>query len=62
MPLLGQIPLDVALREGSDAGEPVVTSAPTSPAAVALRGIARQLATRQRGLAGRKLSLTPTGR
>ena len=62
VPLLGQIPLDVALREGSDAGEPVVTSAPTSPAAVALRGIARQLATRQRGLAGRKLSLTPTGR
>lgn len=62
VPLLGQIPLDVALREGADAGEPVVTSAPTSPAAVALRGIARQLATRQRGLAGRKLSLTPTGR
>ena len=62
VPLLGQIPLDVALREGSDAGEPVVTSAPTSPAAGALRGIARQLATRQRGLAGRKLSLTPTGR
>ncbi|MDO5712564.1 MAG: Mrp/NBP35 family ATP-binding protein [Micrococcales bacterium] len=62
VPLLGQIPLDVALREGSDSGEPVVSSAPTSPAAVVLRGIARQLATRQRGLAGRKLSLTPSGR
>ncbi len=62
VPLLGQIPLDVALREGSDVGDPVVVSAPASPAAVALRGIARQLATRQRGLSGRKLGLTPTGR
>lgn len=62
VPLLGQIPLDVALREGADAGAPVVLSAPDSPAAVALRGIGRGLATRSRGLAGRKLGLTPTGR
>ncbi|MBK9476652.1 MAG: Mrp/NBP35 family ATP-binding protein [Tetrasphaera sp.] len=62
VPLLGQIPLDVTLREGADAGMPVVLSNPTSPAAVALRGIARGLATRARGLAGRSLGLTPTGR
>ncbi|MFX0538299.1 Mrp/NBP35 family ATP-binding protein [Ornithinimicrobium sp. Y1847] len=60
VPLLGQVPLDVRLREGSDQGRPVVTDAPDSPAATALRGIARQLARRGRGLAGRKLGITPT--
>ena len=62
MPLLGQIPLDVSLREGADHGAPAVVSNPDGPAAVALRGIARGLATRSRGLAGRSLGLTPTGR
>ncbi len=62
VPLLGQVPLDVTLREGGDRGRPVVTSAPDSPAATALRGIARQLARRGRGLAGRKLGITPTAR
>ncbi|WP_338750748.1 Mrp/NBP35 family ATP-binding protein [Janibacter alittae] len=61
VPLLGQIPLDVSLREGSDHGSPVVTSNPDGPAAVALRGIARGIASRSRGLAGRSLGLTPTG-
>ncbi|WP_097188163.1 Mrp/NBP35 family ATP-binding protein [Ornithinimicrobium cerasi] len=60
VPLLGQIPLDVTLREGGDNGRPVVVSSPDSPAATALRGIARQLARRGRGLAGRKLGITPT--
>ncbi len=60
--LLGQIPLDVTLREGSDNGTPVVTGNPTGAAATALRGIARGLATRSRGLAGRSLGLTPAGR
>ena len=62
VPLLGQIPLDVRLREGADNGTPVVLSDPTSPAAVALRGIAKGLSTRARGLAGRSLGLTPAGR
>ena len=62
VPLLGQIPLDTRLREGADQGMPVVLGEPTSPAAVALRGIARGLATRSRGLAGRSLGLTPAGR
>jgi ATP-binding protein involved in chromosome partitioning len=60
VPLLGQVPLDVSLREGGDHGRPVVTSSPDSPAGTALRGIARQLARRGRGLAGRKLGITPT--
>ncbi|WP_035902396.1 Mrp/NBP35 family ATP-binding protein [Knoellia subterranea] len=62
VPLLGQIPLDTTLRVGADQGMPVVLGEPTSPAAVALRGIARELGTRSRGLAGRSLGLTPSGR
>mgnify|MGYP000633834461 CR=1 FL=1 len=62
VPLLGQIPLDTALRAGSDVGMPVVLADPPSPAATALRGIARGLATRSRGLAGRSLGLSPVGR
>ncbi len=59
MPLLGQIPLDVTVREGGDVGLPVVLGHPDSPAATALRAIARTLAARGRGLAGRKLGITP---
>ena len=62
VPLLGQIPLDTRLRIGADTGLPVVIGVPDSPAAVALRGIAKGLATRSRGLAGRSLGLTPAGR
>jgi ATP-binding protein involved in chromosome partitioning len=62
VPLLGQVPLDVRLREGGDCGVPVVLSDPDSPAAVALRGVARQLGRRARGLAGRSLGLTPVPR
>jgi len=62
VPLLGQVPVDVALREGGDSGTPVVLSAPDSAASVALRGIARTLGRRARGLAGRSLGLSPVGR
>ncbi|WP_082592684.1 Mrp/NBP35 family ATP-binding protein [Phycicoccus sp. Soil803] len=62
VPLLGQIPLDVNLREGADQGTPVVLRNPESPAAVSLRAISRGLATRSRGLAGRSLGLSPVGR
>ena len=62
VPLLGQIPLDTRLRIGADQGMPVVLGEPDSPAAVALRGIATQLASRSRGLAGRSLGLSPVGR
>src|SRR6266699_1138376 len=59
VPLLGQVPLDVRLREGGDAGVPLVLSDPDSPAALALRKIADEIGARGRGLAGRHLGLTP---
>ena len=59
VPLLGQIPLDTRLRIGADQGMPVVLGEPDSPAAVALRGIAKGLATRSRGLAGRRWASLP---
>ena len=62
VPVLGRIPLDPSLREGGDAGKPIVESDPTAPAAVELSGVAEGLAGRGRGLAGMQLGLTPTGR
>ena len=62
VPLLGQVPIDQRLREGGDTGVPIVTSAPESPAAVALGKLADTLAARQRGLAGLQLGLSPAGR
>jgi len=59
VPLLGKIPFDVALREGGDAGTPLVLSQPDAPASLALRDIARNLGMKPRGLAGMNLSLTP---
>ncbi|WP_027286574.1 P-loop NTPase [Ruania albidiflava] len=62
VPLLGQVPLEVALREGSDAGEPLVSTADeTSEAARVLRSVASTLGHRSRGLAGKKLAISPVG-
>lgn len=60
VPLLGQIPLDPAIREAGDAGTPIVLSAPDSPAGIALREIAEKLAVRRRGLAGMSLGIDTT--
>ncbi len=62
VPLLGQIPIDVRLREGGDDGRPIVVHDPSAPAAVALRAVADKIGTRQRSLAGRPLDLTPVPR
>ncbi|MDP9393736.1 MAG: Mrp/NBP35 family ATP-binding protein [Actinomycetota bacterium] len=62
VPLLGQIPIDVRLREGGDVGVPLVLTDPAAPAAVALRAVADRLAAKGRGLVGRPLGLTPAGR
>jgi ATP-binding protein involved in chromosome partitioning len=59
VPLLGQVPIDVRLREGGDVGVPLVLSDPGSPAAQRLIEIAAGLASRGRGLAGRQLGLSP---
>jgi ATP-binding protein involved in chromosome partitioning len=62
VPLLGRIPIEESLREGGDAGKPVVESDPTSGAAEVLRTVAATLDSRGRGLAGRQLGLTPSAR
>jgi ATP-binding protein involved in chromosome partitioning len=59
VPLLGQVPIDVRLREGGDAGMPLVLEDPDSPAGLALRKIADEIGARSRGLAGRNLGITP---
>jgi ATP-binding protein involved in chromosome partitioning len=59
VPLLGQVPLVQALREGSDTGRPIVATEPDSEAAGAIRGIAEaidvELAPKRRYNAGLKL-------
>lgn len=59
VPLLGQVPLDPAVRECGDAGTPVVLERPDSAPARALADIARGLGHRSRGLSGRSLGLSP---
>jgi ATP-binding protein involved in chromosome partitioning len=58
--VLASIPISIALREGGDSGVPIVLSHPDDPAARAIHGLAAQLATRSRGLAGRKLGFSVT--
>src|ERR1700712_2135355 len=62
VPLLGPIPVDTRLREGGDAGVPLVLSAPQSAAGEAMRGVADRLTVRARGLAGMSLNISPAGR
>jgi ATP-binding protein involved in chromosome partitioning len=56
---LGQVPIDPRLRQGGDDGIPLVLSTPEAPAARQLAAIAETLASRTRGLAGRRLGLSP---
>ena len=62
VPVLGRIPLDVSLREGGDAGKPIVDSNPTAIGARELTAIAEKLSGRGRGLAGMQLGLTPSSK
>lgn len=55
VPVLARVPLSRALREGGDAGSPVVLGDPSDEAAVAILGLADALVARGRGLAGRSL-------
>ena len=59
VPVLGQVPIDVRLREGGDNGQPLTASDPDSPAAQVLIGIADKIATRSRGLVGMSLNVSP---
>jgi ATP-binding protein involved in chromosome partitioning len=62
VPLLGEIPLDVALRAGGDVGRPIVLDDPDGPAAGVIADVAERLSARPRGLAGVQLGLSPAGR
>ena len=59
VPLLGQVPIDVRLREGGDEGRPIVLDDPDAAAAKELRAIADKLAGRSQSLRGRQLGLSP---
>ena len=60
VPLLGQIPLEQAVRVAGDEGVPIVLRDPESAAAKALIAVADKLSVRQRGLAGMSLSIDTT--
>ncbi|WP_185068458.1 Mrp/NBP35 family ATP-binding protein [Nonomuraea jabiensis] len=59
VPLLGQVPIDLRLREGGDEGKPLVLTEPDSPAAAELRKIASGLSKRSTSLKGLQLGLSP---
>lgn len=59
VPMLGQVPLDMKLRESGDSGVPILLSDPESAGAQAIKQIAANMVSHERGLAGRKLSVTP---
>lgn len=58
VPVLVEVPLSIALREGGDAGVPIVLSDPQDAASVAILSVADELANRGRGLSGRKLGFS----
>jgi len=62
VPLLGQVPLDPRLREQGDEGTPIVLAEPDAAASAVLKEVAGKLSVRARGLAGKMLNLSPTGR
>ncbi|HXL19707.1 MAG TPA: P-loop NTPase [Streptosporangiaceae bacterium] len=59
VPLLGEIPIDLRLREAADDGMPLVLAEPTAPAAAELIKISQLIGARSRSLAGRQLGLSP---
>jgi ATP-binding protein involved in chromosome partitioning len=59
VPLLASVPLSLELRRGGDAGNPLVLADPSDPASVAILSVADRIATRGRGLSGRRLGVSP---
>ena len=58
VPLMAQVPLVPAVREGGDAGAPIVLREPASPASVAFREAAEAVRKATKSKIGRPLSLT----
>ncbi len=59
VPMLGEVPIDLRLREAGDDGVPLVIADPQAPAAAELIRIAGLIGSRSRSLAGRQLGLSP---
>ena len=57
-PLLGQIPLDLPLRESGDAGVPAMVAVPTATSVMEIRRIASELPVVRRSIVGRPLSFS----
>jgi ATP-binding protein involved in chromosome partitioning len=55
--VLGHIPISIPLREGADAGSPVVAGIPDDPASQAIGAIAQALNAQPAGHAGKRLRL-----
>ncbi|MEV8630205.1 P-loop NTPase [Streptosporangium sp. NPDC051023] len=60
VPLLGQVPIDMRLREGGDEGKPLVLTDPDAPASTELTRIAAGLSKRSSSLKGMQLGISPT--
>jgi ATP-binding protein involved in chromosome partitioning len=60
VPVLGELPIDAALRVASDEGVPLVISDPDSATSREIFAIADQLRKEPRGLAGKSLGIQPT--
>jgi len=59
VPFLGEVPLQMSIRETSDAGDPITATRPNSPEAEIYRNIARSV---RESLAGRKADARPAPR
>ena len=57
VPLMAQVPLMPAMREGGDTGSPIVVSHPDAPASIALREAAAAVARATKSKVGKPLSL-----
>lgn len=62
IPLLGQVPLEPRLREGSDSGEPLVLTDPDNEVSKIITEMAGNLVGKPRGLAGMQLGISPADR
>jgi len=60
VPLLGELPLDLSIREQADAGSPTVVAAPDSPAAGMYMAVARKAAAQLAAAAARGAGAFPT--
>jgi ATP-binding protein involved in chromosome partitioning len=59
VPLIGQVPISIPLREGSDTGAPLCASQSQDAAATEILKVAQLIGGQGRSLSGKKLGLRP---